>query len=877
MNILNELTKKYLILNKKRTIVTIIGIILSGAMISAVTTLAVSFQSFMINIEKGMSGCWEAEFSDVKLSDIKYIENNAKFIDSFIMADVGLGKNTYSDDQYIRIRQYSKKALENMGETLVEGEFPKTSDEILLSTSFFDGKENEPNIGDTVTFQIGKRMLDGEERIYEPIIEGEEEWIESGETKTYTVCGKIKRPRFENYSNPYTAGITLLNEDTLNQDSLLDVGVITKNPKDIYKDTKELADQLGLYYDISSTENNELYRSYKVDYNTNVLMYMGISDNNGFFAMMYSVCGILIFVIAVGSILVIYNSFAISVSERKKQFGMLSSVGATKKQIRKSVIFEGLILALIGIPLGLLSGVIGIGITLKIVNNLLKPLINLNNMSWDLELVVSVPSLILAAVLILITIYLSVIIPARRASKITPIDAIRQTDDIKIKPRKLKTFKIIRKLFKVEGDIAMKNLKRSKKRYRTTVVSLIISIVLFISVSGFVGYMGKGFENIYMAPDYDINLGLNRNMDTVNENKINEFLEDSLKLNNLNEGTAVKVYNTVIDLPEDKINNDLKKMLEDEESGLYNRYDKKDGNYKISTNVVKLDNNTLQQYLRQIGIDSLNNNQVIVIDYVNMLSSIQKEYNTTKYKEGDIIKIKEFSNIENVAIQEFIIKKVTDKIPFGLKDMNYGIILIASEEGFNNTIKLQKNPYIINSVFLSAKKGEIDLLRQEIKLLEEKYKTEEIFVSDVAEQLQMQKNLNMIISIFMYGFITLISAIGIANIFNTISTNVTLRRREFANLKSIGMTNKQFKKMLNLECFFYGTKALLYGLPLGIFICYLINKAFGNLVTFLFFIPWHSVIISIIAVYVVVFITMIYSSKRVKRENIIDVIRDDNI
>ena len=148
---------------------------------------------------------------------------------------------------------------------------------------------------------------------------------------------------------------------------------------------------------------------------------------------------------------------------------------------------------------------------------------------------------------------------------------------------------------------------------------------------------------------------------------------------------------------------------------------------------------------------------------------------------------------------------------------------------------------------------------------------------NVKEEMQLVNNLKLVIQIFLYGFIALMSAIGISNVFNTISTNINLRRREFANLKSIGMTDKQFRKMLDLECIFYGTKALLFGIPIGVLICYLLNLGFGNMFEFIFRIPWLSIVICIIAIYTIVFVTMIYSTKKVRKENIIDVIRNDNV
>ena len=294
------------------------------------------------------------------------------------------------------------------------------------------------------------------------------------------------------------AGVTFLEGKNKILSKNVDIGVISKKVENLYRDTKEIANDLGLY-----SESKIGDKVYNLKYNTYVLAYKGVNSTSGFNEMLYSVCGILISVIMIGSILVIYNSFAISVSERKKQFGMLSSIGATKKQIKKSVIYEGAILGSIGIPIGIISGILGIGITLNIVNNLLKPMFLESMTNISLHLIVSWQAIVIATVLIAITIYLSVVIPAKRASKISPIEAIRGNNEIKMKAKKLKTPKIFRKLFGIEGEMALKNLKRSRKKYRTTVISLMISIILFISVSGFVGYMYGGFDSMYRSVDYD--------------------------------------------------------------------------------------------------------------------------------------------------------------------------------------------------------------------------------------------------------------------------------------------------------------------------------------------------------------------------------------
>ena len=145
------------------------------------------------------------------------------------------------------------------------------------------------------------------------------------------------------------------------------------------------------------------------------------------------------------------------------------------------------------------------------------------------------------------------------------------------------------------------------------------------------------------------------------------------------------------------------------------------------------------------------------------------------------------------------------------------------------------------------------------------------------EQERANNNLSLIISIFLYGFIAVISVIGITNIFNTIATNMALRGREFAILKSIGMTDKEFKRMINYESFIYGLKALIFGLPVGVLLSYLIYNITGTVYEQEYHLPLRAIIISIIFVFVIIFITMQYSARKTKNQNIIETIRKENI
>ena len=635
------------------------------------------------------------------------------------------------------------------------------------------------------------------------------------------------------------------------------------NPKNIFEESVENAEKLDSYKGQDIEE--------KIQFNHGLLSYMGVSQDNGFITFLYSICAILLVVISVGAILVIYNAFAISVSERKKQFGMLSSIGATKKQIRKSVLYEGFVIGIIGIPIGIICGILGIWVVLQIVNNLIKPLFT--NMSTNLDLVVSVPSIVIAILVMALTIYISVIVPAIRASRITPIEAIRQSGDIKIKSKKLRTPKFIRKIFGVEGDIALKNLKRSKGKYRTTVISLTVSIILFITVSNFVNGMSKQFSGVYYNKDYDFSLNLysrsesNINVSAEKENIINKIkTQEGIK-----ELITVTQFNNTIKLPEDKVNKELRKLIEKNE---YMKYIFNLDDMEINIKYITYDNNTMQKYLKKVGINELNNNEAILVNYANQIGTeIDAEYHMTNFKENEqIILQKDYTN--SGKDESLSICKVTDEIPQIIDKYYTGLILVVNNDTFNNIIR---NDYITNNILLSVKKDKQDQMRNLLKEILNENTKFSISLSDIASDTSRNKNMMLIIQIFLYGFIILISAVGISNVFNTISTNIALRKREFANLKSVGMTEKGFKKMLNLECIFYGTKSLLYGLPISIFICYLMNKSFNYQSYMLFNIPWIGIIISIIAVYLVVYITMIYSRKQIKKENIVDVLRNDNI
>lgn len=359
MSILMSLTLRNLKLNKKRTIVTIIGIILSGAMICGVAALITSFQDLFVESAKVLDGNFHATFYDVPFEDKGVILNNASTESGMLSRDQGIAKpegNNDPEKPYILLKSYDDKAFENMPVQLKSGRFPMREGEILISEQLAAGKSMDWEVGQEITLPIGNRVDNGEVLDYKHELSDTESFQEL-ERKTFRITGIMERPRFASSGNPTYIAISYLDESLLGTDDTVNISVLLEKPSDIYQTIPQMAEEVGID---------------EYSYNNELLKWMGISSNENYNRMFTSLGLIIIVLIVIGSVTVIYNAFAISVSERKKQFGMLSSVGATANQIRKTVYLEGLILGLIGIPLGILSGIFGIGVTIKVISPMIQ-------------------------------------------------------------------------------------------------------------------------------------------------------------------------------------------------------------------------------------------------------------------------------------------------------------------------------------------------------------------------------------------------------------------------------------------------------------------------------------------------------------------------
>ena len=847
MSILNRLTIKNLRLNKKRTIVTIIGIILSTALMVGIGLLFSSFQDLMIRDTIGYSGKYEAKYNDVDLIKLNDIKN--KNFTYFYEKPIGFSKIESSNEYkpYMYITSVNREYFNEL--KLIEGSFPKNENEVVISNHVITNGGLNYKVGDTVTFTYGSRNIDGDITLANSELAYGEALTNEG-THTYKIVGIVDRSNFESYSaSGYTAFTVDVNSDKGN----VNLYVMFNKNKNIIKQSEKLAKELNYNSDIN--------------YNSTLLALYGESTYSNVMSSMGGMMIIMLSLVSIGCIIVIYNSFAISVMERKREFGLLSSIGATKRQLSHTVFFEAVVVGVIGIILGILGAYIGIGCVILIINNLISDMLE-----YKLYLITNPLFIIIPVIFMIVVIGASAFIPSRRASKVSPIEAIRQNDDIKINKKKIKTSKLALKLFGIEGEIALKNIKRNKKKYRVTIVSLFISIVLFISFSSYMNYTLNTASSVMGEVGYDYQIsyfGDDNNKEALD--KINEIVKSS----DVKEYVSYSVGNLSI------IGN---YTYSDEYLDFYKSAYGDDGIKALNNlkyqyiSIFILDDNSYNKYKKLIGLDKDSTILLNKFKGVSYGNNKRVNYDVPVINSGDInIKICNFDDEENVDTTKYCNKNI-DNIFVTNKSFD-----LIEEFSYMSNFKIIVNKKLYDSIsnndtsytqfnIISDNTNNIDKLTKEL----DKYSN--VNYINIKESMKQANNLILVVKILMYGFISLVTLIGVTSVFNTISTSMALRKREFAVLRSIGLTNRGFNKILFFESLFFGMKSLIFALPVSIGVTVLIHYALADMVSIsTIIIPWKAIIISIVSVFIIVLLTMMYSTSKIKKHNIIEQIREENI
>ena len=908
MNVFNKVTLESLKKNRTRTIVTIIGIMLSAAMTCASTTFVSSMQNFVLRCEIYSSGDWHGAVYDAAYKDYEDIRDSGKVSSAAYAQVLGYAKIDSANERkpylYVLGGDVASGYFETMPVHLILGTLPKDSTEIILPEHLTSNGKVNYTLGDTVTLDVGDRTLDGrrlgqgtpvytyDSETQVEVMSGER--LENTEPRTYTVVGIYERPAFEDYSAPGYTALTAADTKSADQAPIHCYFKLHK-PAGVYDFMKEMG----------------YTQEYRYAYNTKVLLYSGTAPFDSFLTAFYSLAAIIIALIVFGSVSLIYNAFSISVSERTRQFGLLSSVGATRKQLRRMVLFEALAVSIVGIPLGILVGIGGIGITLLLIGD---KFISIVRVDIPMRLCVSWQAVVIAAVIALVTVLISAWIPSKRATRVSAVEAIRQSMDIKVSGRPVRTSKLAYKLFGLPGVLAGKHYKRNRKKYRTTVVSLFMSIVLFVSAAAFTDYMMESaegglasdqFDLIYaaesdasaaMTPDALLELLFSEPNVTGGTYTKKQFLQGDISREYVTAMFAGRFADLGMEredaAPKDLgISGYLYFVADTEFNRLLEKYNLKEADYYDRDNPlgIALDRNIefdrrLEKY---VTLDSLQGDGCVIeglyyveIDgYYRKDSRIDENGNKVvlyqnRDNENDIIELPYEESFAKYTLRS---EKTIEEAPFFVsRSTPVAINMIYPHSMLESVIpEAALNQFRNTEYFFTSSNHAASFENLAAMLTENGLSSRQLF--DYAANAETNRNVITIIRVFAYGFIVLISLIAAANVFNTISTNISLRRREFAMLKSVGMTQKGFRRMMNCECLLYGSKALLLGLPVSCGITYLIYRAVTTAYETSFHLPWAAIGIAVLSVFLVVFATMIYAMRKAKKDNPIDALKNENL
>ena len=904
MSIFTKLTQRYLSKNKTRTIVTLIGIIVSMALFTAVIEGAYSGYQFLKNREIAVTGEWQVIMNNVNEEGLEEAKTNKQIEKYENVYTLGWAEVANENDgkPYLLVQSLGDTEHALFPINLVSGRMPEKEDEILLPENFIANAKEKYQVGDTITLETGQRFIE-KEQLSENTPYQEKESLKNTTKHTFTIVGIMERLPFEieEFSCPgYTCITNGFHTD--NQKLFLTIHSPSKMQEFLMRQT--ISD--------SYVPHSDLLRFY------------GAFKASGERSVLIGLTTVLVLLIAYGSISLIYNSFSISISERIRQFGIMRSIGASNRQIRRMVLFEAFLLAIIGIVLGIIVGCVGIGVTLAWVQN--NFIVNIaNKVGIGLRLVISPLPILIAVLICLVTTIIAAYIPAYKAIHKSAIEAIRQSDEIIIKPNEVKTSKLTQKLFGFAGVMATKNFKRNKRKYRSTILSLALSVILFISAASLTQYVSRMLL-IQSSNDHKMNVMYNVYTDE-QEDVVQRFNTIKAIPEIQNIAITQKIFDEVyiqrnyiaseywtaenqqyLRRIKDAVGVNVELVFVDDDT-FHNlcKQNKIDSSSYFDETRPKglLYNHVIQQFIREnkaiardvsvIDTDA-NNVPMFVREYkeIEGYASLHEPYikdGKQYYLFYPIEYIEEMKGYENLDLRKAKL--------YPVEEIDIDIPLVAGAQIKENLFTLSRNTMqliyprsMATTLFTNTDTNYIKRLSNpEIGIQTDNHaivtqKLEKIKkdngwsadqIYDFDRDRQNNRMFILVINVFSYGFILLIGVISIANVFNTISTNIILRRKEFAMLRSVGISEKGFQRMLNYECLIYGGRSLAIGLPISFIFSFFIHYVINQMVQVDYFIPYISVLFAIAMVFVVVFITMLYTTRKIRRNNVIEELRIENI
>ncbi|MBW9154509.1 ABC transporter permease [Clostridium estertheticum] len=874
MKIMNEYTYNHMKKNKRHTISILIAITIASALLCSLCIFIHSKWETKLSTTIEERGYWHGElYNSIAGDKLKYVTENPEVETTMIKGPWVTAKLSNTKLTYLTMRDANTNFWLDMGlkNNLIKGKLPKKSGEIVVSKLFFADNPSY-KIGDKLTLPTGNRMLGSDLVNPQSTKRSGERFLATG-TNIYTIVGELD----VSDTSAYDAYIAMGYLDPLRIKPKDELTVYMRfvNPRTIYETLPRIAKATGL------TKNE--YGEYAVKYNTPLLNLYGISDKSGANALiiMMIAMAIALTLLVMGSfILIIYNAFSLSANSRIKELSILKSLGATPRQIKFSVLYEGLLLWIIQLPIGIMIGYLFSHIVFSKVNKILSVTEDYKNAYVSFSWVVVGFSIIIS----LITVLVSAYIPARKMMKVSAITGIRQ-NSTKVKLKKQKSHSIINKIFGIEGELAISQFSANKKALRTAVLSLSMCFILIAGYMNIIAIYNLANSKNAEIPTHDMKISL-KMIDKPSDKMINEVT------------TLPEVKDSVI-RRQARTSTYVTSKQESDVFAKYGGFAKvpskhnilsENGKYRIITNLVGLSDKSFKKYCEKIGADDESYYKEgvkgVLLDSTNYVSENTKTIQKIpllNIKQGDKLILNE--KIENDMKTNYKfnaeVGQVTEISPSEIKMGGYSLAYIVPMKTYQQLVSnfmpermLESNSMVID--LLVGDKASQRMKKELTRICSSYLGSEDVTIWSLLDEKNNDKLKQKSVSIGVFSVALMFGLIGIINAFSTISNNLRLRKREFAMLRAVGLTPKGLNKMLMIEGLFFALTPIIVSIPIVLFICWFMLRV--TLITWSEFMSVFPVVpILAYAMLIIASIFLAYgiSSTGVKKSNVIESIKDE--
>ncbi len=885
MKIMNEYTYNMVRKNKRHTISILASITIASALLCSLCIFVNSIWQTRVDTTIEKTGYWQGEIGDLKGDKLEKLNNNAEVETIMIKGPWEALKLSNTKRPYLLLRDGDKNFWNdmNMKNTLIEGKLPESPSEIAVSKLFFLDNPSY-KIGDELTIPVGNRMLGDEILKVQSNKNANETFKETG-VKKCRIVGKLDVSGSSAFPGYVTMGY--LDISDIKPEDKLTVYLRFNHPINIYKVLPQIAEDTGLV-------KNE-YGKYPVSYNDELLMLYGISDMDTSSLQILAIIVAVLIVVTLAImafVLIIYNAFSLSANSRIKELSILKSIGASPGQIKYSVLYEGILLYLIQLPFGILIGYAFSNVVLSKVNEILSVTEDYRKINIHFSWVVLLASIIIS----LITVLISAYIPARKISRVSAIDGISENTEVKVQHKLFKRKKkavlksnhksLLGKLFGIEGELAGTQFAFNKKSLKISIFSLSIC---FILTAGYISIISI-LNTVTSKNDEDFNHDM-----TVNLNIMDEPNEEMIqRIMNLPESRDSVLSRKV------KMSTFVNKSDESEEfrnaggfDSVVNRHgvlNEEDG-YRILTNLVGLSDCSFKKYCNDIGTDYKkyydgNETYGIVLD-----STFHENKNTKALEKISLLNTKPSDNLilyekveDDMDTDYNISVKVGDVIhdsPCDFGGGKYRINVIVPMNTYKNIVenfdkKRQMEYSFITINLLVGDEKSMEAKEKLTKICDSYIGSDDFSISSLLEEKNHNELVQKAIRYGVYAVAIMIGTIGVVNAFSTIINNLNLRKREFAMLESIGLTPGGLNKMLSLEGTLFAFVPIIISIPIVLLICvFMLNLTHMSWSEFISVFPIGSILIYSLVIFGAIFLSYWISSRIIKKNNIIETIKDE--